>query len=52
MFISCECCVLSGTDLCNKLITDPDESYQLWCNVVCDLEEYGPRWATAGENMF
>jgi hypothetical protein len=27
MFISCECCVLSGIGLCNKLMTDPDGSY-------------------------
>jgi hypothetical protein len=38
MFIWCDCCVLSGRDLCNKPITHPEESYQLWCVVVCDLE--------------
>ena len=38
MFISCECCVLSGRALCDKLITRPEESYRLWCVVVCDLE--------------
>ena len=31
-------CVLSGRGLCDELITRPDESYQLWCVVVCDLE--------------
>jgi len=25
------CCVLSGTILCDGLITHPEESYQLWC---------------------
>jgi len=38
MFVSCECCVLSGRDLCDELITRPEESYRLWCVVVCDLE--------------
>ena len=32
------CCVLSGSGLCDKLITRPEESYRLWCVVVCDLE--------------
>jgi hypothetical protein len=30
--------VLSGRDLCDELITRPEESYRLWCVVVCDLE--------------
>jgi len=38
MFVCCECCVLSGRDLCDELITRPEESYRLWCIVVCDLE--------------
>ena len=38
MFVCCECCVLSGRGLCDELITRPEESYQLWCVVVCDLE--------------
>jgi hypothetical protein len=33
----CECCVLSGIGLCDELITRPEESYRLWCVVVCDL---------------
>ena len=33
-----ECCVLSGRGLCDELITCPEESYRLWCVVVCDLE--------------
>ena len=38
MFVCCVCCVLSGRGLCYKLITRPEESYRLWCVVVCDLE--------------
>jgi hypothetical protein len=38
MFVCCECCVLSVRGLCNELITCPNESYRLWCVVVCDLE--------------
>jgi len=34
----CECCVLSGRGLCDKLITSPEESYRKWCVVVFDLE--------------
>jgi len=36
--VCCECCVLSGRGLCDELITRPEESYRLWCVVVCDLE--------------
>jgi len=36
MFVAC--CVLSGRDICDELITRPEESYRLWCVVVCDLE--------------
>ena len=38
MFVCCECCVLSGRGLCDELITRPEESYRMWCLVVCDLE--------------
>jgi hypothetical protein len=38
MFVCCECCVLSRRGLCDELITRPEESYRLWCVVVCDLE--------------
>jgi len=31
--------VLSGRGLCDGLITRPEESYRLWCVVVCDLEK-------------
>ena len=30
--------MLLGRGLCDELITRPEESYQLWCVVVCDLE--------------
>jgi hypothetical protein len=30
--------VLSGRGLCDELITRPEESYWLYCVVVCDLE--------------
>ena len=30
--------MLSGKGLCDELITRPEESYRLWCVVVCDLE--------------
>ena len=36
--VNCECCVLSGRGLRDELITRPEESYRLWCVVVCDLE--------------
>ena len=53
MFVCCGCFVLSGRGLCDELITRPEESYRLWCVVVCDLEktqEWGghdPRWVAA-----
>jgi len=37
--VCCECCVLLGRGLCDKLITRPEGSYRLWCVVVCDLEK-------------
>jgi len=39
MSVCCECCVLSGRGLCDEVITRPEESYRLWCVVVCDLEK-------------
>jgi len=38
MFVCYECCVLSGRGLCDELITYPEESYRMWCIIVCDLE--------------
>jgi hypothetical protein len=31
MSVCCECCVLSGTRLCDGLVTRPEESYRVWC---------------------
>jgi hypothetical protein len=28
----------AGRGLCDELITYPEQSYRLWCLVVCDLE--------------
>jgi len=38
IFVCCECRVLSGRGLCDELITCPEQSYRMWCVVVCDLE--------------
>ena len=38
MSVCCDLCVLSGRGLCDELIKCPEESYRLWCVVVCDLE--------------
>ena len=38
MLASCECCVSSGRGLCDELVTRLEESYRLWCIIVCDLE--------------
>ena len=42
--------VLSGRGLCDELITRPEESYRLWCVVVCELEASWMRrsWPTGG----
>ena len=51
MFVCCECCVLSGRGLCNKLITRSEESYRMWC-VVCHLETSRMRgpWPALGRS--
>ena len=36
--VCCQCCVLSSRGLCDGPITHPEESYRLWCVVVCDLD--------------
>jgi hypothetical protein len=33
--VSCECCELPGRGLCSRLITCPEESYQMQCVYVC-----------------
>jgi hypothetical protein len=52
MSVCCECCVLSGRGLCDELITLPDESYRLWCVVVCDQETWRMRrpWPALGRS--
>ena len=52
MFVCCKCCVLSGRGLCDELITRPEESYRLWCVVVCDLETSRMRrpWPALGRS--
>jgi len=42
--------MLSGTGLCDELITRPEESYRLWGVVLCDLETSRMRrpWTTGG----
>ena len=48
--VSCECCVLSGRGPCDELTIRPEDSYRLWCVVVCDLETTWMRrpWPTGG----
>jgi len=36
--VCCDFCALTGNGLCGGLITGPEESYRLWCAVVCDRE--------------
>jgi len=52
MFFCCECCELSGRGLCDELLTRPEESYRLWCVVVCDLETSRMRrpWPALGRS--
>jgi hypothetical protein len=38
MCVCCDCRMLSGSCLCDGLITRPDESYRLWRVFVCDQE--------------
>jgi len=48
--VCCEWFVLSGRGLCDELITRLEESYWLWCVIICDLETSwaGSPWPTAG----
>jgi hypothetical protein len=38
MSVSFERRVLSGRGICVGMITHPEESYRVWCVVVCDHE--------------
>jgi len=42
--------VLSGKGLCDELFTRPEESYRLWCVIMCDLEtsRMGTQWPALG----
>ena len=40
MSVCCDCGVLSGTGLCDKPITRPEESYRPWGVIVCDLQTH------------
>jgi len=44
--------VLSGRGLCDELITRPEESYRLWCVIVCELETSNMRrpWPALGRS--
>jgi hypothetical protein len=41
-----------GRGLCDELITGPEESYRVWCVVVCDLETSRMRrpWPALGRS--
>jgi len=52
MFVCCACCVSSGIDLCDALITRPEESYRLCCVAVCNVETSRMRrsWPALGRS--
>ena len=52
IFVCCECCVLLGRGICDELFPRPEESYQLWCVIVCDLEtsRRGRPWPALGRS--
>jgi len=52
MSVCCECCVLSGRGLSDGSIPCQEESYRLWCIIVCDLEILRMRtpWHTLGRS--
>ena len=41
-FVCCKCRVLLGRCLCDRPIPRPEESYRLWCVVVCDQMNNNP----------
>ena len=52
MSVCVVCCVLSDRGLCDGLTTRPEESYRMWCVVVCDLETSRMRrpWPALGRS--
>ena len=52
MLVYGECLVLSSVILCDELITRAEESYRLWCVVVCDLGTSRKRrpWSALGRS--
>jgi hypothetical protein len=47
MSVSFKCCVSSDRGLCDELITCPEESYWLWCVILCVI--YKPHeWGSPG----
>jgi hypothetical protein len=42
MDVCCECFVLSGGGLCDGPIPRPEESYRLWCVLVCVIKCNNP----------
>ena len=50
MSVTCECCMLSRTGLCDGTIIYPKESSRMWCVVVCDPETWRIRrpWTALG----
>ena len=42
MFVCCKCCVLSSRGLCDGPIPRPEESYRLWCVILCDQVKNNP----------
>jgi hypothetical protein len=50
MSLCCNCCVLSGIRSCDKLIPRPEESYRMWCVIVCELGTsiMGRSWPALG----
>ena len=47
---NCECCVSSRRGLCDRPIPRPEESYRLWCVIMCDSETLRRRrpWPALG----
>jgi hypothetical protein len=47
MDVCCECCVLLGKGLCDGPIPCLEESYRLWCVIVCDQMNNNPLHVTS-----